>query len=68
MLTIANDIEVAGEANTNGRAVAAVSEAKSDVVLLDLEMPGGGAEETVGGYSGSRSRRRSSSPCTTSRA
>jgi two-component system, NarL family, invasion response regulator UvrY len=47
MLTIADDIEVVGEANTHERAVDIVSEAKPDVVLLDLEMPSGGAEETV---------------------
>src|SRR5215213_8526772 len=47
MLTIADDIEVVGEVNTHERAVDIVSEAKPDVVLLDLEMPSGGAEETV---------------------
>ncbi len=47
MLTTADDIEVAGEADTHERAVAVVSEEKPDVVLLDLEMPGGGAEETM---------------------
>jgi DNA-binding NarL/FixJ family response regulator len=47
MLTTAEDIEVAGEADTHERAVAVVSEVRPDVVLLDLEMPGGGAEETM---------------------
>jgi len=47
MLAIADDIEVAGEANTHERAVATVSEERPDVVLLDLEMPGMGAEETM---------------------
>jgi DNA-binding NarL/FixJ family response regulator len=47
MLATAVDIEVVGEANTHERAVLVVSEAGTDVVLLDLEMPGGGAEETV---------------------
>jgi DNA-binding NarL/FixJ family response regulator len=47
MLATAVDIEVVGEANTHERAVLVVSEADPDVVLLDLEMPGGGAEETV---------------------
>jgi DNA-binding NarL/FixJ family response regulator len=46
MLTTADDIEVAGEADTHKRAVAVVSELTPDVVLLDLEMPGG-AEETM---------------------
>src|SRR3712207_4560968 len=47
MLSIADDIEVAGEANTHERALAAVSEKRPDVVLLDLEMPGMGAEEAM---------------------
>jgi DNA-binding NarL/FixJ family response regulator len=47
MLTIADDIEVVGEANTHERAVDIVSEAKPDVVPLDLEMPNGETEETV---------------------
>jgi DNA-binding NarL/FixJ family response regulator len=42
MLATAVDIEVVGEANTHERAVLVVSEADPDVVLLDLEMPGGG--------------------------
>ncbi len=45
MLTIADDIEVVGEANTDERAVDIVSEAKPDAVLLDLEMPGGGRRD-----------------------
>jgi DNA-binding NarL/FixJ family response regulator len=68
MLTIADDIEVVGEANTDERAVDIVSEAKPDAVLLDLEMPGGGPKRRCAGYSGSRSRPRSSSPCTTRHA
>jgi DNA-binding NarL/FixJ family response regulator len=47
MLIIADDIEVAGEANTHDRAVATVLEEKPDVELLDLEIPGKGAEETM---------------------
>lgn len=47
MLSTADDIEVAGEANGHDRALAAVREQKPDVVLLDLEMPNGGAEETL---------------------
>ena len=47
MLSTADDIEVAGEANTHERALATVSETRPDVVLLDLEMPGMGAEEAM---------------------
>jgi DNA-binding NarL/FixJ family response regulator len=47
MLTTADDIEVVGEGNTHERAVAVVSEAGPDVVLLDLEMPHGTAEKTL---------------------
>ena len=47
MLSTADDIEVAGEANGHDRALATVLEQKPDVVLLDLEMPNGGAEETL---------------------
>jgi DNA-binding NarL/FixJ family response regulator len=47
MLAVADDIEVAGEANTHERAAATVSKERPDVVLLDLEMPGMGAEETM---------------------
>jgi DNA-binding NarL/FixJ family response regulator len=47
MLSTAEDIEVVGEANTHDRALAAVSGEHPDVVLLDLEMPDGGAEETM---------------------
>jgi len=47
MLSTAEDIEVVGEANTHDRALAAVSRERPDVVLLDLEMPAGRAEETM---------------------
>ena len=47
MLTAADDIEVVGEANAYERAVTVVSESRPDVVLLDLEMPHGTAEETL---------------------
>jgi len=47
MLSIADDIEVAGEANTHERALATASEQRPDVVLLDLEMPRMGAEEAM---------------------
>ena len=47
MLTTADDIEVAGEANAHDRAIATVREESPDVVLLDLEMPNGAAEETL---------------------
>ncbi len=49
MLSLAGDIEVVGEAATHEEAVAVVSEHGPDVVLLDLEMPGGvmGADESM---------------------
>ena len=47
MLSTAEDIEVVGEANGHDRALATVSGQQPDVVLLDLEMPDGGAEETL---------------------
>lgn len=47
MLATAGDVEVVGEADTHQRSVAVVSEVAPDVVLLDLEMPDGGAEKTV---------------------
>jgi DNA-binding NarL/FixJ family response regulator len=50
MLSFAGDVEVVGEAATHDEAVAVVSEHGPDVVLLDLEMPGGvmGADESMG--------------------
>jgi DNA-binding NarL/FixJ family response regulator len=49
MLSFAGDMEVVGEAATHDEAVAAVLEERPDVVLLDLEMPGGmGADEAMG--------------------
>jgi DNA-binding NarL/FixJ family response regulator len=50
MLSFAGDIEIVGEAATHEEAVAVVSEHAPDVVLLDLEMPGGamGADESMG--------------------
>jgi DNA-binding NarL/FixJ family response regulator len=47
MLTTADELEVVGEGNTHERAVTVVSETRPDVVLLDLEMPGGAAEESL---------------------
>lgn len=48
MLSLAEDLEVVGEASTHEEAVAVVSELSPDVVLLDLEMPGGiGADESM---------------------
>ena len=47
MLTTADDIEVVGEGNSHDRAVAVVSAARPEVVLLDLEMPDGTAEKTL---------------------
>ena len=50
MLSFAGDVEIVGEAATHDEAVAVVSEHAPDVVLLDLEMPGGvmGADESMG--------------------
>ena len=50
MLSFAGDVEIVGEAATHDEAVAVVSEHGPDVVLLDLEMPGGvmGADESMG--------------------
>jgi PAS domain-containing protein len=50
MLSVAGEgIEVVGEARTHEGAVAAVLEQRPDVVLLDLEMPGGmGGDEAMG--------------------
>jgi DNA-binding NarL/FixJ family response regulator len=47
MLSTADDIQVVGEGNTHERVVAVVSEARPDVLLLDLEMPNGTAEATL---------------------
>ena len=49
MLSFVGDIEVVAEAATHEEAVAVVSEYEPDVVLLDLEMPGGvmGADESM---------------------
>ncbi len=49
MLSFAGDVEVVGEAATHEEAVAVVLERRPDVVLLDLEMPGGvmGADEAM---------------------
>ena len=49
MLSVAEDVEVVGEASTHDEAVAIASDLSPDVVLLDLEMPSGqmGAYELV---------------------
>jgi DNA-binding NarL/FixJ family response regulator len=49
MLSVAEDVEVVGEASTHDEAVAIASQLSPDVVLLDLEMPSGqmGAYESV---------------------
>ena len=49
MLSFAEDIEVVGEASNHDEVVAIARELSPDVVLLDLEMPGGqmGAYESV---------------------
>ena len=49
MLLFGGDVEVVGEAATHDDAVAVVSKQRPEVVLLDLEMPGGmGADESIG--------------------
>jgi len=50
MLSLAGGIEVVGEAADHDEAIAVVLERRPDVVLLDLEMPGGamGADESMG--------------------
>ena len=50
MLSFAGDIEVVGEAATHNEAVAVVYKQRPEVVVLDLEMPGGamGADESMG--------------------
>ena len=49
MLSVAEGVEVVGEASTHDEAVAIASQLSPDVVLLDLEMPRGqiGAYESV---------------------
>jgi DNA-binding NarL/FixJ family response regulator len=50
MLSLASGtkgVKVVGEAADHEAAVAAVSEHRPDVVLLDLEMPGMGADESI---------------------
>jgi DNA-binding NarL/FixJ family response regulator len=49
MLSVAEDVEVVGEASTHDEAVWIASQLSPDVVLLDLEMPRGqlGAYESV---------------------
>ena len=48
MLSVAGGVQVVGEATTHEGAVAAVIEGRPDVVLLDLEMPGAGADDSMG--------------------
>ncbi len=50
MLSFAEGVEVIGEATDHDEAVVLASETNPDVVLLDLEMPGGlmGADESLG--------------------
>ena len=47
MLSLANGVEVVGEAADHDGAVELVCERRPDVVLLDLEMPGMGADESI---------------------
>ncbi len=47
MLSVAGDVEVVGEASDHDEAVAVVLKERPDVVLLDLEMPGMGADGSM---------------------
>jgi DNA-binding NarL/FixJ family response regulator len=47
MLSFADDVEVVGEARDHDGAVELVRERSPEVVLLDLEMPGIGADESM---------------------
>jgi DNA-binding NarL/FixJ family response regulator len=47
MLSLADGVEVGGGASDHDGAVELVSERRPDVVLLDLEMPGAGADEAM---------------------
>jgi DNA-binding NarL/FixJ family response regulator len=47
MLSLADGVEVVGEASDHDGAVELVSERGPVVVLLDLEMPGMGADESI---------------------
>lgn len=49
LLSTMQDIEVIGEAQSGPEAIAACSNLTPDVVLLDLQMPGGGGLEAVPG-------------------
>lgn len=48
MLSYAGDVEVVGEVADHDEAVEVVFEERPDVVLLDLEMPGMGADASMG--------------------
>ena len=55
LLRTADDIDVIGEADSGPRAVAAAAELRPDVVLMDVQMPGGDGIEatrqlTAAGY------------------
>lgn len=45
---IEDDVDVVGEAATGDEAVALVERERPDVLLLDVEMPGSPAEQTIG--------------------
>lgn len=48
MLSYGGDVEVVGEVADHDEAVEVVFEERPDVVLLDLEMPGMGADASMG--------------------
>jgi two-component system, NarL family, response regulator NreC len=47
LLAAEPDIEVVGEASNGGEAVAAIAEARPDIILLDISMPGLGAFQAI---------------------
>lgn len=47
LLSRADDFEVVGEAGTTDEAMAAVDATLPDVVLMDLQLPGGGGEQAT---------------------
>lgn len=49
LLSRADDFEVVGEAGTTDEAMAAVDATLPDVVLMDLQLPGGGGEQATRG-------------------
>lgn len=51
LLSLAEGVEVAGEAGSPGEALTAIPVARPDVVLLDMRMPGGSGIDVLTGLS-----------------